>query len=157
MDSIQKTTISSGISSRAIEIDDDMFKLPEKSNLSSKKTSDDEYINEYGDEIPDDIDDEIIRLTTGENIPSISKTIDFNSYFTKNQLDDSETFFKVEPFTESTVLKYFRHMIVYLFRLTILTKKFLRVCQLKSKWSIYQITKVFLNLKKVKLTKNFQK
>ena len=96
MDSIQKTTISSGTSSRAIEIDDDIFKLPEKSNLPSKRTSDDEYINEYGDEIHDDIDDEIIQLTTGENIPSISKTFDFNSYFTKSQLDDSDTFFKVE-------------------------------------------------------------
>jgi hypothetical protein len=102
MDSIHKTTISSGTSSKAIEIDDDIFKLPEKSSLSPKNTSDDEYTNDYGDDIHDDIDDEIIQLTTGENIPSISKTIDFNSYFTKSQLDDSETFFKVEFFIEST-------------------------------------------------------
>ena len=108
MDSIQKTNsesnklvkqtqLASGMdaypssSSRVNEIDDDMFKLPEKSNLPLKRLSDDEYANDFDD----DIDDEIIHLTNSENIPTVSKTIDFNSYFIKNELNDSETFFKV--------------------------------------------------------------
>jgi len=93
MDAIEKRINADASSAnKAYEIDDDMFKLPEKSNLPAKNLSDEENSNDFDD----DVDDEIIHLTDLENRATVSTTIDFNSYFMKNQLDDSDTFFKVD-------------------------------------------------------------
>ena len=93
MDAIEKRINADASSAnKAYEIDDDIFKLPEKSNLPAKNLSDEENSNGFDDEV----DDEIIHLTDLGNSAAVSTTIDFNSYFMKNQLEDSDTFFKVD-------------------------------------------------------------
>jgi hypothetical protein len=93
MDAIEKRiNVDASSANKAYEIDDDIFKLPEKSNLPIKNLSDEENTNDFDEEI----DDEIIHLTDLRNSAAVSTTIDFNSYFMKNQLEDSDTFFKVD-------------------------------------------------------------
>ena len=94
IDSIQKS--NSHLNAKASEIDDDIFKLPEKISINKKASNDDDSESENSN------DDETTHLIQSENkIDSIN----FNTYFSQKQTFDADSFFEVTILKECIVTR----------------------------------------------------